>query len=78
MNLHNLNILASMALASVAIVTGGWWAMAGITWNMVVLMANITAPAVKDRDKKETPVGHDENLQTKIYNTVIIAQKKEV
>lgn len=69
--LHNLLIIESMCLAGILIAAGGIPAAVGITWNAIILVANITAP-----DKKiGAAVGKAVSPKTQ-FNTIIIAQFK--
>ena len=64
MNVHNLTIIASMCIAGVAISCGGWWAVAGVSWNLFVLLANITAPDKKSGDAAGKAVSHKTQFNT--------------
>lgn len=72
MNVHNLTIIASMCIAGVAISCGGWWAVAGISWNLFVMMANITAP-----DKKSGAATGSVDSPRNQFNIFIIAQLRD-
>lgn len=62
--LHNILIIESMFLAGILIAAGGIPAVVGITWNAIILVANIT--------------GKQKQTVTNQFNTVIFtAQRRE-
>lgn len=64
--LHNILIIESMFLAGILIAAGGIPAAVGITWNAIILVANITG---KQKQKQTV---------TNQFNTVIFtAQRRE-
>lgn len=62
--LHNALIIESMFLAGMLIATGGFLAVIGISWNTIILVANVT--------------GKQKQTVTNQFNTVIFtAQRRE-
>lgn len=62
--LHNALIIESMFLAGILIATGGFLAVIGISWNTIILVANVT--------------GKQKQTVTNQFNTVIFtAQRRE-